>query len=197
MSADYFADEDPYQAAGQTVLRNRPRLTDAKALEAFEALSITQRSEEPLPNGPFDAGHFRAVHRHLFQDVYDWAGEPRTIRIFKDGSPFRYPESFDQELAKLFGWLADQDHLRGLDVDAFAKGAAYFLSELNAIHLFREGNGRAQTAFVAMLAAEAGHPMDFDRIDPAAWMQAMIVSFYNGSEPLAAQIAGLIAPEPL
>lgn len=70
---------------------------------------MTQRSEEPLPDGRFDAAHFRAVHRHLFQDVYDWAGEPRTIRTFKDGSPFCYPESFEPELAKLFGWLGAWD----------------------------------------------------------------------------------------
>lgn len=132
------------------------------------------------------------MHRHLFQDVYDWAGEARTIRTFKDGSPFCFPESFDQELGKLFGWLAAQDFLHGLSADAFAAQAAHFLSELNAIHLFREGNGRAQTAFLAMLAAEAGHPLDFERLDTGAWMHAMIVSFYNGTGLLVAQIRGLI-----
>ena len=192
MSTDYFADDDPYAADGHPVLRNLAGLTDADALEAFEALSVTQRSEEPFPDGALNAAHFRAVHHHLFQDVYDWAGEPRIIRIFKDGSPFCYPESFDQELGKLFAWLAARDHLQGLDAVRFAEGAAHFLSELNAIHLFREGNGRAQTAFVAMLAAQAGHPMDFERLVPQAWMEAMIVSFYNGSERLAAQILGLI-----
>ncbi|RYG11462.1 MAG: adenosine monophosphate-protein transferase, partial [Caulobacteraceae bacterium] len=136
--------------------------------------------------------HFRAVHRHLFQDVYDWAGQPRTIRVFKNGSPFCYPESFDQELARLFNWLRDRDHLSDLSPQAFADDAAYFLSELNAIHLYREGNGRAQTAFLAMLAAEAGHPLSFDRLEPAAWMEAMIVSFYGGTDRLAAQILSLI-----
>lgn len=119
-------------------------------------------------------------------------GEARTIRTFKDGSPFCFPESFDQELGKLFGWLAAQDFLHGLSADAFAAQAAHFLSELNAIHLFREGNGRAQTAFLAMLAAEAGHPLDFERLDTGAWMHAMIVSFYNGTGLLVAQIRGLI-----
>lgn len=177
------------------VLRNLPQITDPKALEAFETFSVTQRSEEPFPDGAFDADHFRAVHHHLFRDVYDWAGEPRTIRTFKDGSPFCYPESFDQELAKLFGWLAARDHLHGLTADEFAEAAAHFLSELNAIHLFREGNGRAQTAFLAMLAASAGHSLAFERLDTAAWMQAMIISFYNGTERLVAQIRGLIDDE--
>jgi cell filamentation protein len=161
-------------------------------LEAFEAASVTQRSEEAFPDGAFDAAHFRAIHRHLFQDVYDWAGEPRTIRIFKDGSPFSYPENFEREIARLFDGLRARDFLRGRDADGFAAGAAYFLAELNAIHLFREGNGRAQTAFLAMLAAEAGHPLDLTRLDPAAWMQAMVRSFYVDAEDLTHQIRGLI-----
>lgn len=174
------------------MLRNLPGIADPAALEAFETFSVTQRSEEPFPDGAFDAGHFCAIHRHLFQDVYDWAGEPRTIRTFKDGSPFCYPESFEQELSKLFGWLVARDHLHGLASDEFAEAAAHFLSELNAIHLFREGNGRAQSAFLAMLAADAGHPLDFERLDTGAWMHAMIVSFYNGTELLTAQIRRLI-----
>ena len=145
-------------------MRNLAGLTVADQLEAFETLSVTQRSEEALPDGAFDADHFRAVHRHLFQDVYDWAGEPRTIRMFKETgetfSPF-----------------------------------CHFLSELNVIHLFREGNGRAQSAFVAMLAAEAGHPLELGKLDPAGWMQAMIHSFYVDETLLAAQIRGLIRPE--
>lgn len=188
----YEAEDDPYldQAAG--VLRNRAGLTDPAELEAFEVASVTQRSEEPFPEGGLDAAHFRAVHRHLFQDVYDWAGEPRVIRIFKDGSPFGYPETFDAELARVFGWLKDQNFLRERDAGAFAAGAAWFLAELNAIHLFREGNGRTQTAFLAMLAAEAGHPLDLSRIEETAWMSAMVHSFYVDEGKLAAQIRAII-----
>lgn len=177
---------------GRQVLRNRAGLTDPAALERFEVLSVTQRAEEPLPNGGFDTAHFRAVHHHLFQDVYDWAGAPRTIRIFKDNSPFGYPENFDRELAKLFDGLRDRAYLQGRDPDTFAAGAAHFLGELNAIHLFREGNGRAQTAFFAMLAAEGGHPLDLSRIDPQVWMVAMVSSFYGQEDLLAAQIRALI-----
>jgi cell filamentation protein len=160
------------------VLRNLAGLTDPQELEAFEVLSVTQRSEEPFPDGAFDAAHFRAVHRHLFQDVYD--------------CPFGYPETFERELAKLFGGLRDRDYLQGRTAEAFAAGAAHFLGELNAIHLFREGNGRTQTAFLAMLALEAGHPLDLDRVDPRAWMTAMVRSFYGDETQLAAQIRAMI-----
>lgn len=145
-----------------------------------------------MPDGAFDAAHFRAIHRHLFQDVYDWAGEPRSIRVFKDGSPFAYPENFERELAKLFDGLRDRDWLGGRDADGFAAGAAHLLAELNAIHLFREGNGRTQSAFLAMLAADAGHPLDMTRLDPEAWMRAMVRSFYVDAGDLAKQIRNLI-----
>lgn len=85
--------------------------------------------------------------------------------------------------------------MHGLTAGEFATAAAYFLSELNAIHLFREGNGRAQSAFLAMLAADAGHALDFDRLNPETWIQAMIESFYKGGEALAAEILNLIADE--
>lgn len=174
------------------MLRNLAGLTDSTALQEFEAALVTQRSEEAFPSGCFDAAHFRAVHHHLFQDVYDWAGQPRTIRIFKDGSPFCYPEAFEASLTNLFDGLQARNYLRGRDSDDFAAGAAHFLAELNAIHLFREGNGRAQTAFLAMLAADVGHPLDITRLDTRAWMTAMIHSFYVDPSLLAVEIRQLL-----
>jgi cell filamentation protein len=61
-------------------------------LDAFEAEITFQRSTEPLPAGKLDDKHYRAIHRHLFQDVYEWAGKPRSVRISKGGNPFCYPE---------------------------------------------------------------------------------------------------------
>lgn len=72
----YDAIEDPYCYPGTTLLRNIPDLRNAAALAAFEAASTTQRADEPLPGGRFGASHYRAIHRHLFQDVYPWAGKP-------------------------------------------------------------------------------------------------------------------------
>ena len=91
------------------------------------------------------------------------------------------------------GWLT-VIFCGGRSAASFAEGAAYFLSELNAIHMFREGNGRAQTAFLAMLAAEAGHPMDFAELDPQGWMEAMVHSFYIDPSRLEMQILALITP---
>jgi cell filamentation protein len=92
----------------------------------------------------------------------------------------------------VFRWLKDHNFLRGLSPEEFAARGAYFLSELNAVHVFREGNGRAQNALFAHLAAEAGHPIDFDKLDPAAFLEAMIHSFGVDTSLLEEQILELI-----
>lgn len=189
----YDAVEDPYCWPGTTVLRNRAGLMDQEALDAFELDMATQRASEPLPPGRLSVRHYMAIHRHLFGDVYSWAGQNRTVRISKDGSAFAYPENIDREMKRLFGWLRDQRHLRGQPVADFVRDAAHFLAELNAIHPFREGNGRTSLVFLALLAARAGHAMHLERLEPDAMLRAAIESFHGRTARLEALIAHLIA----
>jgi cell filamentation protein len=188
----YDAGPDPHCYPGTAVLRNKLDLTDQAALDAFEADAVTQRGAEPLPAGRFTPAHFRAVHRHLFQDIYRWAGRYRTVRISKGGSAFCYPEHIRTQLRMLFAWLHDRDRFANLGAYDFAGQGAHFLSELNAIHAFREGNGRTQMAFFAMLADRAGHPLDLERLQPEPFLAAMIAAFKADERDLAAQIRSLI-----
>lgn len=114
------------------------------------------------------------------------------MRISKDDSAFCYPEHIPGQMAALFRRLAEEDHLRGRDADGFAAGAASFLADLNAIHPFREGNGRTQLAFMAELAVEALHPLDFSRLAPVAFLQAMIASFFGQEADLRRQLRAMI-----
>jgi cell filamentation protein len=141
-------------------------------------------AEEPLPEGALDATHYKAIHHHLFQDIYEWAGQIRTIRISKADSHFCYPEYIDGELNKLFSWLASINYLEGLDVDQFVEKSASLLATLNVIHAFREGNGRTQLSFLLLVAERAGHPIDFADLDPAAMLAAMIKSFFGDEASL-------------
>jgi cell filamentation protein len=132
----YEVDDDTYCYPGTTVLRNLLNLTTQADLDAFEAEITLQRSTEPLPAGNLDDKHYRAIHRHLFQDVYEWAGKPPSVRVSKGGNPFCYPEYIEGQLKELFDGLARENFFKGLDADAFAAKAAHFLAELNAIHPF-------------------------------------------------------------
>lgn len=188
----YAATDDPYLYPGTSILKNIPGIRDARALERFEAISTATRAEEPLPTGRYSMTHFMAIHRHLFQDVYVWAGKARTIRMSKGGNPFCYPENIGSELGRLFQWLQAEGYLRRLDQALFARRLAHFLAELNAIHPFREGNGRTQLSFAVLVAAEAGHPLDLRNLDPTSWLRAMIESFAGDEASLAAQIRTLL-----
>lgn len=189
----YQAEPDPYCYPNSTVLRNKADLTSAEALEEFETAMTFARSEEPLPRGRLSATHYRAIHRHLFQDVYEWAGKDRTVRLSKGDSTFCYPEHIKDEMSRVFEWLKRSRFLRDQSLGDFAKNAAHFLAELNAIHPFREGNGRTQLTFLALLADHAGHPLDLDKLDPDATLEAMIKSFHGNEKPLATIIKRIIA----
>jgi cell filamentation protein len=188
----YDAVSDSYCYPGTTVLKNRAGLRTQSELDFFEEEATAQRFSEPLPPGNFDGRHLRATHRHLFQDVYTWAGALRTVRISKGGSSFCYPENLDREMRRLFTDLAKHKNLSGLGADAFADEAAHFLAELNAIHPFREGNGRTQLSFMTALAEQAGHSFALERINPKAVLDATITSFGGSEKPLAALIRRLV-----
>jgi cell filamentation protein, protein adenylyltransferase len=188
----YESQPDPYCYPGTDVLKNRLGLRDGKALAAFEAEITAQRAAEPLPAGRLSYAQYRAIHKHLFQDVYSWAGKLRTIRISKGRNTFCYPEHVDREMRRLFAELARRRHLRGLSADAFAAAAAHFLAELNAIHPFREGNGRTQLSFLTLLAEQAGHPLNLDRLDPSKILDAIIKSFGGDEAPLRVMLQRLV-----
>jgi len=189
----YNAQNDPLCYPGTRVLRNKAEIRSLDELEQFEQLMFDSRAEEDLPAGTLDFAHYRAIHRHFFQDVYDWAGEIRTIRTGKGANWFCFPEYIEKEAAGLFRQLADKDHLRACSNKLdFAQEAAWFLSELNAIHPFREGNGRVQLVFLTMLARNAGFGLDERKLQPEAFLAAMIGSFDGDLAPLANQIEALL-----
>ena len=184
----YDAVPDPYCYPGTTVLKNLADLREQAALDTFESTMTTQRADEPLPRGRLGVAHYRAIHRHLFQDVYSWAGQFRQVRMSKDGSAFCYPENIEREMKRLFDGMSRNRHLTNLARQEFATEAARFLSTLNAIHPFREGNGRTQTAFLVLLAKRAGHPINLEKVQADAFLAAMVASFKGDDTQLVQQI---------
>lgn len=187
----YDAFNDPYCYKRTTVLKNRLGIRDAVKLQEFEVEVSSLRAEEPLPSGRFGTAHYRAVHHHLFQDVYRWAGRYRTVRISKGDSPFCFCENIDAQMEKLFRKLKEDGFLRGRLFEKFISGAAAFLGELNAIHPFREGNGRAQLSFLRLLSVEVGHPLDLKKVKRAGIVEAMIASYKGDLSLLVAELTKL------
>ena len=92
----------------------------------------------------------------------------------------------------LFDDIRQQKQLRGMSLNAFAAAETHFLATLNAIHPFREGNGRAQMSFLALLADQAGHPLALERLEPRRFLAAMIRSFHGDEQSLTAEIYQLL-----
>jgi len=174
---------DPYVYPGTTVLKNIPGIRNQEILDRFEADRVGQRSleliERPL-SGLFDIEHLQGIHRYLFQDVYEWAGDFRTVDIAKGNSYFAHVPYIESTLKGLFGELSEERHLRGLNQERFASRLAQILGTLNAVHAFREGNGRAQREFVRELAYKNSYWIDWSKVSREELYQASDASFMRG-----------------
>jgi cell filamentation protein len=188
----YDAFEDPYAYPGTNILQNRLDVRNADLLEKFELELSAMRAEEPLPQGNFDAPHYRSIHHHLFQDVYEWAGQYRNVRTSKSGNAFCYPEHIPAAMATLCERFHYGQRFANRTVEEFVTLIAEFLAELNAIHPFREGNGRSQLAFIGLIGETFGHPFHFNRLERDSFLSAMIESFVGNIEPLVQELTRLL-----
>ena len=114
------------------------------------------------------------------------------MRLSKGESHFCYPEHIDDQLVTLFGGLNSDNHLKDLTRDGFAKKAAAFLTTLNVIHTFREGNGRAQLSFLLLLSENAGRPLDLAHMDPDAMVEASIAHFFGEERSVTKNLYDII-----
>ena len=139
-------------------------------------------------SGRFDLDHLQAIHRHVFQDVYAWAGELRQINLAKGGSVFTDGRQLEGEGARVFGALAAEKHLRGLQKAAFVERLAVYYGAINTLHPFREGNGRATQTFLQQLARQAGYEIDHTKIDKAPWNAGEAATHGGNFEPMQGRV---------
>jgi cell filamentation protein len=163
---------------------------DLQRLETPLALRRLLELQESPIRGSFDAEHLRAVHRYIFQDVSDWAGRLRAVSISKPGALFPPPQYLRESLDALFDEVAREGLLKGLSRANWARRAAYHLGEINAIHPFREGNGRTQREFIRELALAGGHRLTWAARTQEEMIGASQLSFlrkdYSGLEEILA-----------
>lgn len=178
---------DPY-AHPDGVLRNKLGITDQDALKSAEA-DITGARLIALSrhhiDGRYDLNHLRAFHRFVFRDVYEWAGELRTVDITKHDTFCRriHPDAYASEV---FGQLTTSSWACDADRAKFIAGLAETYADINALHPFREGNGRAQRAFLQQFAADAGRPSSRAGLDADENEAASIAGFRGNLKPLIA-----------
>ena len=163
------------------ILINKLNIQDQDELHLAEADITSQRINQIKKSGwipgDFDINHLKAIHRHIFQDIYSWAGEIRTVDIAKSNMFCRAMFIKDQ-LTYTFNQLHKENCLQNItDIDVMSERLSYYLSEINAVHPFREGNGRTQKLFIEHIADQAGYQIHFSKISDQDMITASIRSF--------------------
>jgi len=128
----------------------------------------------------FDTAHIQAIHLYIFQDVYDWAGQFRTVNISKGGNLFGSAQFIEMALGGILEKLPRENFIQRLNRESFADRCGWYFGEINAIHPFREGNGRTQREFLRQLAVQAGYSLDWRRVDRDTMTAASRESFSTG-----------------
>jgi cell filamentation protein len=186
--------EDPYSDPVAGVLYNKLGLGTAAGLEAAER-EITHAALILLDESPvspsYDLPHLREIHKRIFSDIYEWAGRIRTVAI-ATSAMFCLPQYIDSSASAIFGELHGEDCLRGLPRDAFVRRLAHYLGEVNALHPFREGNGRAQRALFGQLARDAGFTLAWQYLDPVRNVEASAAIMRGDPEPMREMLDALI-----
>jgi cell filamentation protein len=177
---------DPYSDPVTGLLRNKLGLDSEDELAAAER-AITYSALILLRESPvrpsYDLSHLCAIHARIFGDIYDWAGKIRIVTIAK-GSPFCLPQHIESSAADVFRGLHGEKLLRGLDRDAFIDRLTYYFGEVNAIHPFREGNGRTQRAFFEQLAGDAGFTLHWQHLDADRNVEASAAIMHGDPAPM-------------
>jgi cell filamentation protein len=176
---------DPYVYPGTEILINKEGIRDQAELEAFERVMTAARLETLPVTVPLTKAGYGQLHRHIFQDVYDWAGEYRAVNLAKGGHMFCLVPYIADQMRRRFDLIRVECGRAKPSRAAFVRQAAEHISEINAIHPFREGNGRTLRAFLECLADQSGYCVMLERLDPGAWIDASIRGFRDGDyEPM-------------
>ncbi|GLR07834.1 cell filamentation protein Fic [Mixta theicola] len=173
MAANVMNGRDPYYWQNDDVLRNRLDLHDTAQLQKAE-VAFTSLRAATIELGPPSLGFpsLCAIHRTLFQDLYDWAGEIRKIDLYLGDTPFCHFEYIEKEGNALMEALEEENGLADLPVEQFVARLAHYYCEINMLHPFRDGNGRAQRLFFEQLIIHAGYDIDWSKTEREAWLRA-------------------------
>ena len=183
---------DPYIDPETGFLRTRLGSRTREHFDMHERRLLTQRIAEGAPPGGFDLAHLQAIHQHLFQDVFDWAGELRRVDMTRNGDRFQFATRIAADMAAIHRELAAKTFLAGQGPGDFAREAAFLIGDVNFLHPFREGNGRTQLLYLKQLAEAAGHPLSLARIPAEPWIEASRASMAGDNELFAAMIAAAL-----
>lgn len=179
--SDYFVD-------GDNVIENKLGIVDSHQFMLAEQDITAKKSAMLLGESSniFDFDYLKHIHKVLFEDIYGFAGQIRTVDIAKPGAsaPFAHAEYIESEAERIFSNLSDKKYLINMDLQTFVHEVADLSAELNALHPFRDGNGRTIRLFLILLADYAGYLLDYSQVSAEELINADKVAFEGNSDLL-------------
>ncbi|WP_147804500.1 Fic/DOC family protein [Alkalicoccus halolimnae] len=174
----YGTGESKYCYPGTDVLINHFDIRDEEQLQRFDAMLSSKRLAElalrPLDE-TFDFAHLRRIHAWIFQDLYPFAGKVREENISKDGFTFAPRKHIEPSALTLFVFLRNEPW-HSFSKRKLARKLAHYFAEINVLHPFRDGNGRASREFIRCLAASCGYSLNWADGDKDEILKASIQS---------------------
>ena len=193
----YDIKKDPYINPQTGVLRNLLSIDTEQNLQDVEAQITSVEISALLVESPseivdFDINTIRRVHKQLFCQIFDWAGKFRTIDMEKESTRFAHAPYIADQINLLLGQFANEKYFVGLDKKDFASRVAYYYSELNVIHPFRDGNGRTIRTFLSLIASRAGWGIAWDKMDSNENATACSNSYKDDEKSLRTMLNRLV-----
>jgi len=179
---------DFYCYPNSTVLVNKLNIRENEKLQEAERkisyAKIIDLGANPI-NGEFDLKYLQAIHKYIFEDIYSWAGNVRGGKFFSKGkTTFCMADMIPAYATGIFDGLKQEKWLKEVERNVFIERVAYYMGEVNALHPFREGNGRTQRIFFAELARRAKYELNFSQVKPEELLNADIAAYYKDYSPL-------------
>ncbi|MFD9669937.1 Fic/DOC family protein [Rhodococcus sp. NPDC059968] len=201
-TGDHDTDWRGYFIPDSKVLRNRVgATTDDELINAendlVEVRVAELRADPSVVSRTYDLVHLQALHRYLFQDVYEWAGDLRTVGIEKEGESFIPPREIARPIEYVAEQLNELRHIGSVTKQALSGKLAYVYDFVNFAHPFREGNGRTQREFFDQLLAESGRGLAWNLIGLSELHAACHAARADlDLEPLCALFRRIVDDEP-
>lgn len=194
MVEKYGTGQDPYAYEGSATLINKFNIHDDNILaEAEKDLTTLAAYDIEFKLPPYDLRYFCQLHKQLFVDLFDWAGQLRTIDISKGDTRFCAARYIENEADKVFARLQQENFLQNLPLATFISKLAEYYSEINVLHPFREGNGRTQRILFEHLVINCGYHISFEDIGPDEWIEANVAGYHGDYRPMEAVLARCVA----
>ncbi|UJS29000.1 Fic family protein (plasmid) [Macrococcoides canis] len=185
---------DPYVYPGTDILRNIKGIKDKEKLSEFEQNTVSSIMEDLdyIQHDIRTPQDIKNLHKYLFGEVYEWAGEYRTISIEKpervlagQSVPYSKPEDIENHLEKILE-RASKNQPSQMNTEEFKNHVTKITADVWKVHPFREGNTRTTYAFAKAYTEMYGFEFDNELIkkNPQFFRDSLtIANFYNDEYP--------------